>query len=365
MVTKAEMLYQHVIEGISREDLVDLHDTNMDRVRGTLSKAWADADTVENTLTSAITHFNGQGSYRLGQQNIIDDSTRTFEDHRASLKETGGTYLAVFSSDKHLPYVRVDAFMLELQILEAIGEKVAYWSSLNDMFDFAEHGKWDVEPHEMNAIYQSDIGYVLRLADIIHMAVKRRAPYALLLGLTGNHDIRIFRRLRKEMDGYSEKRVLEFMTEMQRQGVLMFSNSSQVEPIIRLSDGLKWVHGISASKLDSTITKNAIEKAKGSPITGDEGVLYHTVSGHVHRSFVNNYMGVTHANAGCGCSLTPSYMKHEPAWNLGIVISEFDAGGRGVNSVPVDFIEKGNELIAQYKGQHFSVPLKPDRFVNL
>lgn len=364
MVTQAEMLYQHVIEEFSREQLKEIHDTPMDRIRGTLSKAWDNPKAVEHILETAIKDYKGQSSYRLAQQNIIDKARNELHQHREILRERGGSYLAVFASDKHLPYIRTDAFMLELQILDDIGKAVAYYSGLNDLYDFGIFGKWVDEPNEEVSMWTSDIQYLLRLSGIIYKAVQRKAPYAKILGITGNHDKRILQHFRKEMDGYSEKRVLEFMQELEAQGLLWLTNSSKVEPIITLSDGLKWAHGVSASKLDNTVSKNTIEKAQGRPETNDEGVLYHTVSGHLHRSFKGNYMGVTHANSGCGCHLTPAYMTHEPQWNLGIVISEFDASGRGVYSTVVDFKQEGNALTAVYNGKKYQVEAKPDRFIN-
>ena len=241
-----------------------------------------------------------------------------------------------------------------LQILEFFSEDIAYYSSMNDLLDFEEHGQWEQLPHEQKNMFYSNIQNTYTLIKIVTMAVKRKIPHAQLIGLTGNHDIRILNALRGNTTGHSERLVLEYMSVLKELGILQFANGTKREPIVQISDGLKWVHGVSAAKNDSTIIKNTIEQCAGSDLTLDAGILYHTVSGHVHRPFLGTHMGVTHANSGCGCSLDPQYMKHvSNRWRLGIVITEFEVDGRGVDSTPVTFTRRGNELVTSYKGVPF------------
>ena len=354
MLDRRNLLKQHIIDGIDRETLVSTYDTNMDRIRGQLSKAWDDNDVVTDTLKTALTSSKTQEQYRISQRRIITESDLFLDDFKESLAHEGGTKLAVFASDQHLPYIRVDYFDLLLQILEYFSDDIAYYSSMNDLFDFEGMGRWEQLPDERRAVFDSNIENNYVLAKIVTSAVKRKIPHAMLIGLTGNHDLRILHALRSREDGHSERLVLEYMKFWQDLGVYQFTNGTKREPIVKLSDGLKWVHGISAAKNDSTIVKNTIEHCAGSDITGDEGILYHTVSGHVHRSFVGHHMGVTHANSGCGCNLDASYMKHmSNRWNLGIVISEFETNGRGVDSSALKMRRKGNSLVTSYKGVTF------------
>lgn len=354
MLDRRQLLKQHVIDGVTRDKLVEAYDTNMDRIRGQLSKAWDDNAVVQDTLKTALTSAKSQEQYKLSQRRIVTESTAFLEDYRDSLADEGGTRLAVFASDQHLPFIRLDYFDLLLQILEYFSNDIAYYSSLNDLFDFEGMGRWEQLPDERRAVFDSNIENNYVLARIITSAVKRKIPHAMLVGLTGNHDLRILQTLRSREDGHAEKLVLEYMQFWHELGVHQFANGTKREPIVKLSKGLKWVHGVSAAKNDSTIVKNTIERCAGSDITGDEGILYHTVSGHVHRSFVGHHMGVTHANSGCGCSLDASYMKHiSNRWNLGIVISEFETDGRGVDSTPLRMKRVNNELVTSYKGVTF------------
>jgi hypothetical protein len=355
MVTQKELLKQHVLDGKTREELVEAYSTNMDRVRGSLSKAWNNDDAVSEVLKTALRASQDQTSYRLSQQKILTDSAYRLEQFREDISYQQGTKLAVFASDQHLPYIRIDYFSLLLQILEYFSSEIAYYSSLNDLFDFEGQGRWEQLPDERRARFDSNIQNNYTLARIITSAINRKIPKALKLGVTGNHDIRILHALRSQTNGHSEKLVLEYMNFLKELGVLQFANGTKREPIIQLSKGLKWVHGVSAAKNDSTIIKNTIEKAAGSDLTDDAGILYHTVSGHVHRPFLGSHMGVTHANSGCGCSLDAGYLKHATnRWRLGIVLTEFEVDGRGVDSTPLTFSKRGNSLATSYRGVHFS-----------
>ena len=354
MVTQSEMLREHIINGYSKAELVSKYDTNDDRVRGTLSKAWDNIDAVSEVLKASLTGFKGQESYRLSQQKIITESDQILNDFQGELMVAGGTKLAVFASDQHLPYIRMDYFDLLLQILEFFSGDIAYYSALNDLLDFESYGKWETEPHEKKELFTSNMQYTYTMASIVQRAVNRKIPHAKMIGLLGNHDIRILKFLRKVNDGYSERRVLEFMKVFQELGVLQFENGSKQEPIVHISVGLKWVHGVSAASSNNAVAMNTIKRCAGSDLTGDAGVLYHTVTGHVHRGFTGDFMGVTHANSGCGSTLKPQYMKHAPNhWNLGIVISEIEVAGRGVESTVINFKRKGTKLVAQYKGVNF------------
>lgn len=354
MVKNTDIFKRHMELGESYAQLAEVYDTTVDRVRGAVSKGWNSDEAVIDLLKDSMNNFKGQEEYRKKQQAIIDKSNDLLAHTRNVLRKEGGYYLAIFASDMHLPYMRMDYFALLLQLIEFYATDIEYFSAFNDVFDFENYGKWETEPHEQKALFTSNIGYLYTMATTIYRAIRRKIPHARLIGLLGNHDIRILQFLRKLDDGYSERRVLEFMQTFYDVGVLQFSNGSKAEPIVQLSDGLKWVHGISASKNDTTVVKNTIAACAGSDLTGDEGILYHTTSGHVHRSFTGTHLGVSHANSGCGCHLNPSYLKHKPNhWQLGIVISEFAGDGRFVQQTPVIFRKKGNALVTSYKGIKF------------
>lgn len=356
MNKRTELLISEFIDELPREEIVSKFGVSPDGLRGRLSEAWDNPEVVGELLKTALTGFKGQESFRLGQAEIISDSTKLFDLHKTHLAVEGGTKYAVFAGDMHLPYIRMDYFKLLLQILDEIGDEVAFFSAFNDLLDLAQYGRWGTEPHELKELFTSNIHFLFKLAEIVIKSIKRKTPNSMMLGLTGNHDKRILAHLRKVNDGYSERRVLEFMKLFYDLGVMQFSNGSKEEPILQLSDGLKWTHGVSHSSVDTTVAKNTINKCQGSLVTGDEGVFYHTVSGDIHRSFKVKYNGVTHTNSGCGCSLSPSYMTHKPIhWNLGIVIGEFDTRSRGVRNEPVDFTRKGNALVASYKGVNYEV----------
>ena len=173
MVTQAEMLKEHVLQGVSRKELVNKYDTNMDRVRGTLSKAWDNNEAVSDVLKTALSEFKGQEQYRLSQRRILAHSAHKLDIFQQVLATNQGTKLAVFASDQHLPYLRMDYFNLLLQILEFFSNDIAYYSALNDFFDFPNYGRWEQLPNEHHDKFTSDIENIYKLLGIVTQAVKR------------------------------------------------------------------------------------------------------------------------------------------------------------------------------------------------
>ena len=91
MLDRRQLLKQHVIDGVTRDKLVEAYDTNMDRIRGQLSKAWDDNAVVQDTLKTALTSAKSQEQYKLSQRRIVTESTAFLEDYRDSLADEGGT----------------------------------------------------------------------------------------------------------------------------------------------------------------------------------------------------------------------------------------------------------------------------------
>jgi hypothetical protein len=156
--------------------------------------------------------------------------------------------------------------------------------------------------------------------------------------------------LRSERNGYTERNVYDFMAEIEQQGVLQFTNATTyAENVVKISPGLKWVHGVSTAQLLTTVGKHTIERL------GESGIFYSTVGGHTHRAGEVRHMGVTHWNSGKLCVDDMSYLRHGAQWDTAIVINSFYATTREVRGQVVYFKKRGSRMTAEYNGKTYTV----------
>lgn len=349
MTSDLELYRQHHVDGLTYEDIAAKYELSVDSVRGRISRLNISQRTsvMQNLATKAPL----ENTFLAKQREIIARAEVDFQERQellADVDEPGMPYTAIFVSDLHLPYTDWKAVELALAIIADV--KPEFVSGYNDLFDFTGYGRWlDTRPPAAQ-LWDDNIDNAIKTAAEWHRTIKRFSPETLILQVLGNHDKWLFQYLRTERNGYTEKNIWEFMGEMENQGVLQFTNAeTNAENVIKISPGLKWVHGASTAALLSTVGKNTIERM------GEDGLFFNTVAGHTHRSGEVKHLGVKHWNAGKLCIDDMSYLKHPGRWDTGIVINEFYATSREVSGTIVDFKRRGSTLTAEYKGVKYTV----------
>jgi hypothetical protein len=355
MPTDYQIRRMHVIDGWSKETIADMLGHSADSIRGRVSRAdLADRVKIIQELAEK------QPLKNLGvekQHDIIRRSERAFALKQEELKARGTMATAIFVSDLHVPYLNYPALQLMLEIVAEI--KPDYYSAFNDFFDFEGYSSWDDNRPPAARLWSDDIWNAIAVAREIHAALDRVAPEMTKLQVQGNHDNWMYHHIRStSKNGFSEHSIATFMWEMEQQGILQFSNgANKQENIVQLSPGLKWVHGVGASKSPLAVAKSVQDACAGREDTGDEGTYYYTVSGHTHRPFELPINGVKHWNSGTLGTHDPHYMKHRPHWGTAIVINRFDPNSRFTVGEVVEFKRRGGHLVARYDGVDFDVPL--------
>lgn len=321
----------------------------------------SDVNAVLDVIDTIRSRYPSEVRALSEQRDIIKASYTEFITRKTQLASTHNSLRLMFISDIHIPQHRRDALHLASQIMEYANP---HWvTGLNDFFDFDEFSRWENTDPRLQLWTSEGLHKPRMIAQTIHNHWRKIAPNLNLygrgiLGLTGNHDKRIASFLLENNPALVSELYTNFMRDMYESGMLMFSNHVNTEPIITLSPGLKVVHGISSSSNTTTASKKTIEGVSSqqySEIGG--GVFYNVVSGHLHRSFTNTHNGVTHWNAGCHCTLAPSYLKSVPKWDLGCVIVDYEPNGRFVYGENIVYTRRKDALTARYNGVEFSTPL--------
>lgn len=355
MPTDHELYIEHIVTQESYITLAEKYGLSADSVRSRLSRASRVPLIVAEAMAALGNKplLNPPG--REVQERIIKISQDTFNTHMRMDRIQGGTRTLMWIGDMHIPYQRKDALNLTYQILSDV--KPNYVTGLNDLFDFRQYGRWDNVQTAAAQLWESDIWNALGMARLHHQTIRRLSPTTVILGLESNHTKRIFDYLRRLAGGFDETNIGEYVTALFEQGCLVFTTDTGKENTIKLSYGLKLVHGISAAKADSTVAKETIEALRGRDGTDEEGIFYHTHAGHVHRDFTHNYLGVSHTNFGCLCHTNPEYTSRETQWHLGVGLTEYDPGGRTVHPQIIRFREEGNKLTARLNGRKYETEL--------
>lgn len=355
MPTDRDLRKLHIVDNLSYKDIADMTNLSKDSIRGRISRSdISDRVDIARELAGKFTAVN-TGVER--QKEIIKHANETFESKQKSLRQRGTMATAMFISDMHLPNVNWDALKLTALIMRDV--QPDYYSSYNDLFDFTGYGRWGDDRPPAARLWDDDIANPLALSAEIHDMFHRVAPNATPLQVQGNHDNWLFSYLRNNRNGFSERNVADFMSSMELQGVLQFTNGvNKGENIIKLSPGLKWVHGVSASANLKTVANATQAVCAGKERDNEDGIFYNTVSGHTHRAGVVRTNGVTHWNSGTLRTFDPSYMKFEPLWNMAIVINRYDPDSRFVLGDVVYYKYYKSHLVARYDGIDYDIKIE-------
>lgn len=354
MTTDLDLLIQHDVYGISVSELATRFDFEPDSIRGRLSRARTPENSAEVLRlqgAKAIAYSDDQAA----QHAIINRANEKFNSLKREDEWKAQNVKILWLGDIHFPFQYQPAMNLAYQIAEAVQPR--YITALNDLFDFDMYGRWTKNPNPATFLWQSSIDNVLRMAETHHKTLQKAVSGVSLLGLAGNHDKRIFAFLRASQGGFAEKNIAYFMSQLENQGVLQFTNSGMAENVLHMSPGLKLVHGVSDNASNASVGKAVIKRMAGTRMNGDAGILYNTASGHVHRSFDYSEYGIQHTNFGCLCKINPGYMAHTADWQPGIGVIEYEPNGRTVNTTRIDFYRVGDELRARYGEREFKSPL--------
>jgi hypothetical protein len=135
-------------------------------------------------------------------------------------------------------------------------------------------------------------------------------------------------------------------------GVLLFTRGEK-ENIIHLSKGLVWIHGLYASKNPVTLANKVLQYFMS------DGIAKSVVQGHTHRPVqmpgaTVGYPGVEFVNSGHLRTEHPAYLKQPvQEWGMGIVLSEYNPQKHESNSTLINYVQRGNNLIAIYNGKQY------------
>ena len=329
-------------------------------IRGQVSRGLANEKTVTGVLADLSAPQLGLHNEEIEQQlEIIERSKKAFKEHQKALLQKDEVTI-LFISDLHIPYWRLDAVRLVLQIAKYI--KPDWITSFNDMFDFATYSRWENQA----VLWENSITRALKAIKIYHKALLRAAPRAKLIQVMGNHDKRLYKYLRSNPNGFGEWNILHFMQEMENQKVLQFTNNEQQQPTIHITPGLKLAHGWFASKNRNTVGRNTIEKVAGRAGYADAGVFYNVAIGHTHEAAITKHLGVTCWNSGCMCSLNPPYASATPnTWTLGVTVLTADPRSRRARGKILDFVTEKNKLVCYYDNMRFETEVEEDKNFNI
>lgn len=373
MPSDKELYLHHKVNGESYQDIADAFNLNVDSVRSRINRVPLSVQVQAAQKLSTLRPLKSPAVLR--QEAVVDRCQYIFSAMQETLKARGRPFYAVFISDLHIPNTNWAAVELATQLIIAC--QPAYISAMNDLFDFQGYSNWGDNRTAAERLWSSDLETAYAVTRHLYDLWRKAAPDSMLLQVQGNHDNWLFNYLRNKVaEGIGERVIADFMEEMETQGVKMLSRHGQ--NVVKISPGLKWLHGISAAKNMSTVAKNTLQAMRGE---GDEaGIWYNTVAGHTHRA-LNGYQhgGVRHWNSGTmmqyssdltttgtGLLITadgnqslefPTYLKNKPHWDTGIVINLVDPNSRQVGGWYIDFYREGDALCAIWEGNKYKVQL--------
>ncbi|PJF45124.1 MAG: hypothetical protein CUN55_00610 [Phototrophicales bacterium] len=312
----------------------------------------------ESALSAEIEEFHQATSYDLDlpslrkQKDIIGRSIDKFEKIQNSLQSRNQPVRLVFASDIHIPYQ--DEYAIEMTAKIVADFKPHYMTALNDVFDFSEYStRWNDKRSQAAKLWSSDLENAFIAHDKLMDIWISASPETTFLGLMANHDKRLMDYLRDSNNSSSEVMVYEFMKRLEGKGVLQFTNGR--ENIIKLSPGLKLVHGVSASKNPATVAKSTLEALSGKQYEEDSNIWYNVIYGHDHRSIIFDYQGVTAYGSGCLCGTNPHYLKYPPNWHQGIVLGYYYPNSRVVEMTRVNYNRMYGKITAFFGDKEYVV----------
>lgn len=221
----------------------------------------------------------------------------------------------VFISDVHIPYTDWTALNLALQIIHDFDPD--YITGLNDVFDFQEYGRWQDLRSPAARLWDSDIQNPLNAHGAYMRMLKDAAPNAVVEGIVGNHDSRMYRYLREQATSLSDWTTKHFIAELSKQGLVV--STLREEPRY-LTGSLVLTHGTFATANVGTTAAKTVEAYGTKQYADESGKYYNTIAGHDHRVYVIPANGVTAYGNGCLCRTDMDYLKTPPNWQLGITL---------------------------------------------
>jgi hypothetical protein len=210
-------------------------------------------------------------------------------------------------TDWHVPYE--DSKVVELMIDWCRSEQPEI-IILHELHDFYELSKFDKNP-ERQFNLQDEI-------DLVNTYVKKlrqACPKSRMILLGSNHLDRLRRFLWREAPALNSLRALKLEK-------LLCLDENQIEYKEHfMFKGVLFKHGDLVRKFSGYTAKGEFEKENVSGASGHThrlGIYFHTVRGGAH----------VWMECGCGCKLTPEYIKGIPNWQNGFGVFCFEAKGK-------------------------------------
>lgn len=336
-------LFRTMSPAQAADALAARHKLSPDSVRGRLSRFKVD---VKN-LKALATKTNEVDPSIEGQDQILAIHQTAWEILQPSLTT------AVFASDLHLPYARWDAVELLFLIMQDL--RVDLFTGGNDLLDNSAFGRWDDKRPKNGQRWSNDVAYMRNLEFSFYRQVQE-ATGASIAQVQGNHDNWWYRHLREVTPENAEAIILEYMQRLDAAQVIQFSKGFTENPLWLNSDLVYW-HGQFASSNPVANAKNTMKQFTS------QGRTPSVVVGHTHRpvtveGYQVGYTDRSFINAPCLSRIenVPYIGRNPQGWGLGFVYSEFDQSGWH-KSYRIDFIERGKELHAEFKGRDYRVKL--------
>lgn len=349
---EANTEYAHLSQADSAKALAKKYELNYDSVRGRLSRA-SRVISIRTALRKHLAHNPPTlpPSVQL-QQDIVNDSWKVFNQWSSVDEDRVG----VFVSDMHAPYTRFDAYELLLNVLASLRPHAI--TALNDSMDNKGYGKHDDNDAVYRQLWRSDFANSTRLLSGIHADFRSTLRKdGKLLGLLGNHDAWWYSFQRNNDPQTAEAKIAQFMSHLYEDDKVLLFSRGENEPILEMSEGLAWVHGLSATSNPNTLAKKGFQRFMS------EGRSMSWVQGHTHRPVqidgkTVGYNGVTFTNSGHLRNDDPRWLKHpQYNWGMAIVVNEYNPTKWASKSHLVHFVEERDMLVARYKGHEWAVKI--------
>jgi hypothetical protein len=210
-------------------------------------------------------------------------------------------------TDFHVPYEDPKVIQLMIDWCKSEQPEIIV---MHELHDFYELSRFDKNP-EREANLQEEIDKVNE-----YMAKFRNAcPNARMILLNSNHLDRLRKFLWREAPALNSLRALNL------KGLLELDKYKIEFKEHFMFKGVLFKHGDLVRKFSAYTAKGEFEKENVSGASGHThrlGIYFHTVRGGAH----------VWVECGCGCKLTPEYIKGIPNWQNGFGLFCFEAKGR-------------------------------------